>query len=43
MRILAGLLFLCWTAGAQGIVSTAPSFTEVLFALGARERVVAVF
>ena len=42
MRILAGLLFLSGTAGAQGIVSTAPSFTEVLFALGVGERVVAV-
>lgn len=41
MRILVGLLAAV-AMGAQGIVSTAPSFTESLYALGLGDRVVAV-
>jgi len=43
MRMLMGLLWLgLRLANAQGIVSTAPSFTESLFAVGLGDRVVAV-
>lgn len=43
MRILICLVLLCLSAGAQQrIVSTSPSITETLFALGLGNRVVAV-
>lgn len=43
MRIIAALLLLCVSAVAQQrIVSTAPSITETLFALGEGDRVVGV-
>lgn len=43
MRLIAALLLLCVSAAAQQrIVSTAPSITETLFALGLGNRVVGV-
>lgn len=45
MRLMAAIAMVCVCAAAQTsgrIVSTAPSFTETLFALGAGPRVVAV-
>lgn len=44
MRVVMLWLFCAWAAFAapQRIVSTAPSFTETLFAVGAGDRVVAV-
>jgi iron complex transport system substrate-binding protein len=43
MRLIAALLLLCVSASAQQrIVSTAPSITETLFALGLGNRVVGV-
>ena len=43
-RLIALLLLSCgaWAAGAQRIVSTAPSITETLFAMGLGPRVVGV-